>query len=90
MWYEVENGNAIRPSDIDTTSSSKFVYFRKNITLIEETYEYNDVFPAHYHWEELKIPRDIWDVCQKVFNHDSALDDVYEALTELAGIIVGE
>lgn len=89
MWYEVENGNLARPSDIDTTSSRAYVYVRRNITVVEEVVEEGEVVtPAHYKWEEMKIPREMWEVCEKVMGHDTALDDVYEALTELAEMIV--
>lgn len=83
MWYEVQNGDLTRPSDIDSTSSRVYVYVRRNIEPVPET----EQAPAHYHWEEMKIPREMWEVCRKVLSHDSALDDVYSALTELAEII---
>lgn len=84
MWHTVENGENVRPSAIDTTSSRVYVYVRKNTQAVEETEE----FPAHYKWEELKIPREMWEISEKVLGHDEALDDVYGALTELAEMIV--
>ena len=84
MWYDVTNGDLTRPAAIDETSSKVYVYVRRNIELVEAT----DEMPAHYRWQELKIPREMWEVTKKVFNHDSALDDVYSALVELAEIIV--
>ncbi len=91
MWYEVENGNLARPSDVDTTSSRAYVFVRRNITLVEEVRDGQEIItPQHYRWEEMKIPREMWEVCEKVMGHDSALDDVYEALTELAEMIVEE
>ena len=89
MWYEVDNGDLTRPSDIDTTSSRAYVYVRRNITVVNEVRENDEVItPAHYHWEEMKIPREMWEVSSKVMGHDTALDDVYAALTELAEMIV--
>lgn len=89
MWNEVENGDSSRPSDVDTTSSRIYVYVRKNITFVEEVSDGDEIIsPAHYRWEEMKIPREMWEVCEKVMGHDSALDDVYAALTELAEMIV--
>lgn len=89
MWYEVENGSAARPDDVDTTSSKVYVYVRRNIAFVEEARDGDEIItPAHYRWEEMKIPRDMWEVCAKVLGHDTALDDVYAALTELAGMIV--
>ena len=90
MWYEVENGNLARPSDVDTTSSHNYVYVRRNITLVDEERDENNeiIVPQHYRWEEMKIPRNMWEVCSTVQGHSTALDDVYDALTELAELIV--
>lgn len=90
MWYEVENGNASRPTDVDTSSSRAYVFVRRNITFVEEANDGDEIAgPVHYRWEEMKIPREMWEVCAKVLGHDTALDDVYAALTELAEMIVG-
>lgn len=90
MWYEVENGSVARPADVDTTSSRSYVFVRRNITFVEEVKDGEEITsPAHYRWEEMKIPREMWEVCAKVLGHDMALDDVYTALTELAEMIVG-
>ena len=86
MWYEAENGEAVRPADLDTTSSKAYVYVRRNIVFVEGT----DETPAHYKWEECRIPKDAWAVWQKAAEHDAALDDVYAALTELAEMILEE
>lgn len=83
MWYRAENGEALRPAEIDSTSSRAYVYIRRNIRLIEAT---EDV-PAHYAWEETKIPRDAWAIMALAMGHETALEDVYAALAELAGII---
>lgn len=84
MWCKTENGENVRPSAVDTTSSRVCVYIRKNIQAVEATED----FPAHYKWEELKIPREMWEISEKVLGHDEALNDVYSALTELAEMIV--
>lgn len=89
MWYEVENGSAARPADVDTTSSRAYVFVRRDITFVEEVKDQEVLTPAHYRWKEMKVPRELWEVCAKVFGHDTALDDVYAALTELAEMIVG-
>lgn len=83
MWYEVENASADKPSDVDTTSSRVYVYVRRNFELVPETED----MPTHYKWEEMKIPKEMWGVSQSVMAHDGALNDVYNALTELAGMI---
>lgn len=85
MWYRNENGSDVKPNVIDKTTSKKFVYVRKDFVLIEATED----IPAHWQWMETKIPADDWEIYEKTIDHDSALDDVYSALTELAEMIVG-
>lgn len=86
MWHEVSNGADVRPSDIDETSSGFYIYVRRNVRRVEASGEDTG---AHYVWEELKIPREMWEVAREVFEHETALDDVYAALTEIAELIVG-
>ena len=85
MWYRNENGSDVKPNVIDKTTSGKFVYVRKDFVLIEATED----IPAHWQWMETKIPVDDWEIYAKAIDHDTALDDVYSALTELAEMIVG-
>lgn len=87
MWRKVTNGSDNRPADIDETTSGKYIYARRNIIRVEASGEGEEAVGAHYEWEELKIPREMWEIARAVFEHNSALDDVYAALTELAEII---
>lgn len=86
MWKTVENGVAVRPSEVDAASSRVNVYIRRNFVLVPATHD----APEHYKWEEMRIPRDALGIYEQVRGHDGALDDVYAALTELAEMIVGE
>lgn len=89
MWYQVENDSTVRPAEADGTSSRAYVFVRRSFELVPEVRDGESVvMPAHYRWQEMKIPREMWEVCEKVMGHDTALDDVYEALTELAEMIV--
>ena len=90
MWHRNETGGLVAPSEVDLTSSKLYVYVRKNITFYPETGEGAETREAHFEWDEMKIPREMWAVCESVFGHDTALDDIYDALTELAEMIVGE
>lgn len=88
MWRKNENGSAIRPADVDESTSQNYVYVRRNIVLVPAEAQDDVVIPAHYVWEEMQIPREMWEVCKQVMGHDVALDDVYAALTELAEMIL--
>ena len=85
MWVKVSNGEDIRPADIDSTSSHRWVRLRRNIKRVEAQ---GDDKPAHYEWEEAKVRKEDWDFFAKILSHDEAFDDVYGALTELAEMIV--
>ena len=82
MWYKVEGGTA-RPDVIDTTSSKKYNYTRRNIEHLEETED----LPERWVWEEQKIEKENWDTYQATTENTSTLEDVQEALIEIAGII---
>ena len=86
MWYRNENGSNVKPAVLDTESSKVYVYVRRNFVLVPA----EEDRPEHWTWEEQKILRADWAVYEQVLEHGEALDDVYEALTELAELIIGE
>lgn len=86
MWYKSENGNSDKPAALDTESSKKYVYVRRNFALVAAEEDRSE----HWTWEEQKILKSDWAVYEQVLEHGAALDDVYEALTELAEMIIGE
>ena len=83
MWQKAENGNTTKPAALDTTSSKRWNYVRKDFELIEATEE----VPAHWRWMEKKVLKEDWGAFMQVAEHSEALEDVYAALTELAEII---
>lgn len=86
MWYEVENGADERPAELDLSSSRRYVYQRRNITRVPASGEGDEFIPAHNRWEERKITKEDWSV-QELLRQETALEDVYEALAELAGLL---
>lgn len=77
MWYESESN--IRPEMIDSTSSKKYVYVRKNITEIRRDDE------ALYEYDEAKIPKEIYDIFKSQNEANSRLDDIEEAIADIIG-----
>lgn len=90
MWYETENGENIRPSAIDSTSSKVYTYFRKNIEAVPEKGKEGeeDYIPAHYKWLETKVHKEVAEFVKKTYENESAINDVNDALVELAEMIV--
>jgi len=86
MWYEVENGSDLRPAELDTSSSRRYVYERRSIQRVPASGEGEAVSAAHWRWEERKTPKEDWAV-ERARLHETALEDVYAALAELAGLL---
>ncbi len=86
MWYEVENGADLRPAELDVDSSRRYVYERRGIQRVPASVAGDEAVPAHYRWEERKTPKEDFAVRETV-RQASALEDVYAALAELAGLL---
>ena len=83
MWYYVESKSY--PTLVDTTSSKKWVYVRRNIEEHEREDE-QGIKEIFYSFEETKIPKDVWAIFEKETDNSERLADVEEAITELYGI----
>lgn len=71
-WHRCENGEDVRPTEVDDTSSAVYVYVRRNIVEVAESQER----PAHYEWDELRIPRSSWEIWEQVEINADAISDV--------------
>lgn len=83
MWYPVENGEAVRPSRIDQTSSAAYVYVRRNVALVEGG---GDI-PTHYVWEETKVPKDDWEIYQMAYEASQNAETNGDAIADLSEIV---
>ena len=83
VWYDGES--SVYPQLIDTTSSKKWVYVRRNIEEHEREDE-QGIKEIFYSFEETKIPKDVWAIFEKEADNSERIADVEEAITELYGI----
>ena len=83
MWHDSYSTEKL--DEVDTTSSRDWVYLRKNFEYIEGS----DDTDGYWHYLEKIISKENWELYQLIKNHDLALDDIYDALAELAEMIVG-
>ena len=70
-WYE--GTSSVYPSLVDTTSSKKWVYVRRNI----EEHEREDdegIKEKFYKWEEMKIPKDYYPIYELEVQNAANLD----------------
>ena len=79
--YETVTGSlAEKPTELDTTSSVIFVYYRKNIKQIEQTDEQGNTVKL-WQYDEAKVSRQEY--------LQNCIDDNAQALADLAAMIGG-
>lgn len=78
MWQKSQS--TIRPEDVDTTSSKKFVYIHRNI--VEKTTEEGFTI---YEYDEYKIPKEVYDIFKVQDETLSRMNDIEETITEILG-----
>ena len=79
--YETVTGSqAEKPTELDTTSSVNFVYYRKNIKQIEQTNEHGNAVKL-WQYDEAKVTRQEY--------LQNCIDDNAQALADLAAMIGG-
>ena len=90
VWYSGES--SIYPALVDTISSKKWVYVRRNIEEHEREDE-QGIKEIFYSFEEQKVPEDVWGIFEKtmqndekIMENDIRIADIEEAITELYGI----
>lgn len=86
-WYSGES--TVNPVLIDAESSRKYVYVRRNVEQHERIDEMIGDTVTYYTFEEIKIPRDVYDIFVKtdaleneILDTQEALADIYEMITE--------
>lgn len=86
-WYSGES--TVNPALIDANSSKKYVYVRRNVEQHERIDEMTGDTVIYYTFEEMKIPRDVYDIFAKtdaleseILDTQEALADIYEMITE--------
>ena len=65
MWYKVTGGET-KPPELDTTSSKRWNYVRKNFEYINAIELNGQDRPAHWEWDEQKVLKDDWDMYLQV------------------------
>ena len=83
MWYKAES--TVKPDPIDSTSSRKWVYVRKNITSESRTDETSNETTTIFVFDECKIPKDVYTIFEQQAIDTARISDIEEAITELIG-----
>ena len=84
-WYSGES--TVNPALIDTNSSKRYVYVRRNVEQHERIDEMTGETVTYYSFEEMKIPRDVYDIFVKTDALENEILDTQEALTAIYEMI---
>ena len=79
MWYIAYCGDE-RPPVIDNTSSKKWTYVRRNIERFQ-----NEEGDYGYRYEEMKVPKELYDIVASQASTENRLADIEEVITEIVG-----
>lgn len=82
MWYTGES--TVYPQLIDTTSSKKWVYVRKNVKEESRTDEKGNSYTV-WTFDETKISKDVYSIFESQVNDEARLADIEEVITEIIG-----
>ncbi len=90
MWINAENGDSTKPSTIDSTSSSTHVYVRKDFEEVPTYDQDGEQIGTHWKYKEQCIPKEDWEIYQTAMQNTADINDLTDAVIELAGILGGE
>ena len=82
VWYVAES--TVFPKLIDSSSSKKWVYVRRNVKKCERENE-QGIKETFYSFEEQKVPKDVWGIFEQETDNSVRLADVEDVLADLIG-----
>lgn len=81
MWYLAES--TVYPSEIDETSSAVYTYVRKNVREEQRIDEITGDTVTVYVFEEIKLPKDIFEIFRRQTDTDDRVADVEDILADM-------
>lgn len=80
-WYSGES--TVNPALIDTNSSKKYVYVRRNVELRERVDEMTGDTVTYYAFEEQKVDKSVYDIFKSNNENSERITDIELALVEI-------
>ena len=78
----VKSQSSVKPELIDTTSSKRIVYLRKNIIEVEKTNESDNTSATFYEYDEAKLTKKEYQEYLKELESTDALQTIEDLKTE--------
>ena len=73
MWYQSENSDAIKPAEIDETSSQSYIYARKDFEEVPIYDQLGQQIGTHWRYMENKINKSDWDMYSSLLNNEEKI-----------------
>ena len=80
-WYKSQSD--IKPSEYDNKSSKVYIYLRKNIVYVEAQESAEHEIPAHYKYDELKLPKEAEQLILDNLEHTTQISSLEDAICDL-------
>ena len=85
MWKQSENSNNTKPSEVDYSSSEKYVIIRKDFEEVENVEDEG----THWRYMENHILKEDWETYQEIITNTNDVTDLQMAICDLYEMIGG-
>ena len=89
-WYKNGNDSSVRPMDVDTTSSKRWNYVRKDFRLVAARTADGQTVPEHWEWQEMKVQKEVLEIYNQASENKDNVDLLTECVLEMSEILYGE
>ena len=86
MWYTNSNDCSTKPAAVDSSSSKRWAYIRKDFELVSATED----FPEHWEWQEMKVQKEVLEIYNQASENKDNVDLLTECVLEMSEILYGE
>lgn len=76
MWYQSENSDSTKPSEIDTTSSQSYNYVRKDFEELPIYDQLGQQIGTHWRYLENKVKKEDWEIYNSLSKQEADIASV--------------
>lgn len=76
MWYQAENSDSTKPSEIDTTSSQSYNYVRKDFEELPIYDQLGQQIGTHWRYLENKVKKEDWEIYNSLSKQEADIASV--------------
>lgn len=85
-WRKAANSDSVKPAAIDTTTSRKSVFVRKDFEEVPTLDEDGVRIGTHWEYMEQKIPKEDWEIYEQVAANTNGITDLENGICEESAV----